>query len=854
MSTRPNLAQRAGRWSAEHRRIAILGWLALVIASLLIGGAVGTKHLAREDLGSGESRHADQILAHAGFNKLASEEVLIQSQAPGLTANDLAFRAGIDDVVVQLRRFPTVTDIRPPTAPQNQRQISRDGRSALVQFDIRGDEDQAKDRVGPILDAVARLDRAHPRLLIEEFGDASANKALSKAFQDDFRKAEFLSLPITLAILLVAFGALVAAGIPLLLGLSAVAITLGLLAPLSQAFPVDEAISSVILLVGLAVGVDYSLFYIRRERDERAAGRGKEAALDLAAATSGRAVLVSGCTVMLAMAGMYVTGNATFQSFATGTIMVVAAAVIGSVTVLPALLSLLGDRVNKGRVPFLHRLHRHGAESGFWAAIVGRVLRYPVLSVVAAGALLLVLALPTLRLHTVNSGVQGLPRGLPVMQTYDRIQKAFPGQPISALIALEAPNVRTPQVAAAIQQLRTRAVATGLMREPVTVVDSGDGTVARISIPLVGNGTDERSNSALRALRDDIIPQTLRRVPGAEAPVTGLTANSFDFNELMKARAPWVFAFVLSLAFLLLLVTFRSIVIPAKAIALNLLSVGAAYGVLVWIFQDGHFETLLGFRSMGGITSWLPLFLFVILFGLSMDYHVFILSRVREGYDRGMSTEEAVSHGIRATAGVVTSAAVVMVGVFAVFATLSSIDFKQMGIGLSVAVLIDATIVRAVLLPASMKLLGNWNWYLPSWLEWLPRVAPELEAPVAAAVPQGSSRLSMEADRHDEQISLALAGELDLETAPQFRERLAGVEDGAQTLIVDLRRVTFMDSSGIGELLGAHQRARRAGRRLVVLRTDGTTVDRVLHLSSVDRMVETAAAPPEEVGAMSDEG
>jgi anti-anti-sigma factor len=854
MSTRPNLAQRAGRWSAEHRRIAILGWIAVVIASLLIGGAVGMKHLAREDLGSGESRRADQILAHAGFNKLASEEVLIQSQAPGLTVDDPAFRAGIDDVVVRLRRFPTVTNIRPPTAPQNQRQISRDRRSALVQFDIRGDENQAKDRVGPILDAVAQLDRAHPRLLIEEFGDASANKALSKAFEDDFRKAEFLSLPITLAILVVAFGALVAAGVPLLLGLSAVAITLGLLAPISQLWPVDEAISSVILLVGLAVGVDYSLFYIRRERDERAMGRGKEAALDVAAATSGRAVLVSGCTVMVAMAGMYVTGNSTFQSFATGTILVVAVAVIGSLTVLPALLSALGDRINKGRVPFLNRLHKQGAESGFWSATVGAVLRRPVVSVLAAGGLLVLLALPTLRMHTVNSGVQGLPRDLPVMQTYDRIQKAFPGQPISAVIAFRAPDLTSPRVAAAIRELRTRAVATGLMREPVTVLPSPDRTVAQISIPLVGNGTDERSNDALRALRDVLIPQTLERVPGAEAPVTGLTANSFDFNELMKARAPWVFAFVLSLAFLLLLVTFRSIVIPAKAILLNLLSVAAAYGVLVWVFQDGHFESLLGFTSMGGITSWLPLFLFVILFGLSMDYHVFILSRVREGYDRGMTTEEAVSHGIRATAGVVTSAAVVMVGVFAIFATLSSIDFKQMGVGLSVAVLLDATLVRAVLLPASMKLLGNWNWYLPSWLEWLPRVAPAIEAPAAtpAAVPQRPSRLSIDIDRRDERLSLALQGELDLETTPQFRERLAGVEDQAPTLIVDLRRVTFMDSSWIGELLGAHQRARRAGRRLVVLRTSGTPIERVLHLSSMDRMVETAAAPPEEVGATPD--
>jgi anti-anti-sigma factor len=846
MPPRPNLAQRAARWSARHRRVAILGWLALVIVSVLIGGALGTSHIADEDLGSGESRQADRILADAGFNDRASEQVLIQPQGASLTVRDPAFRAGVNDVVVRLRRFPTITDLKSPLARGNEGQVSRDRRSALVLFDIRGDAETAKDRVGPILDAVAQLDRAHPQLRIEEFGAASADKALSKAFQDDFRKAEFLSLPITLVILVLAFGALVAAGLPLLLGLSAVAITLGLLAPVSRIFPVDEAISSVILLVGLAVGVDYSMFYIRRERDERAAGRGKEAALDLAAATSGRAVLISGLTVMVAMAGMYVTGNATFQSFATGTIMVVAVAVIGSLTVLPALLSKLGDNVNKGRVPFIGRRRKPGTESGIWAAIVGRVLRHPWISVVLAGGLLVVLAIPTLRLHTANSGVQGLPRDLPVMQTYDRIQKAFPGQPLAAVIALKAPDVTTLQVTAAIRELRNRAVATGLMSDPVTIVNSRDRTVAQVNVPLAGDGTDDTSNRALETLRNDVIPQTVGRLPGAQAPVTGLTAGSFDFNELIKSRAPWVFVFVLSLAFLLLLVTFRSIVIPAKAIILNLLSVGAAYGVLVWIFQDGHLESLLGFTSIGGITSWLPLFLFVILFGLSMDYHVFILSRVREGHDRGMITDEAVSHGIRATAGIVTSAAVVMIGVFSIFATLSSIDFKEMGVGLALAVLIDATIVRAVLLPASMKLLGDWNWYLPSWLRWLPEVAPE---PTFHHVPElYPSRLSVGVEREDARVSLALRGELDIETAPQFRERLADAEQDAKTIVVDLREVTFMDSCGIGELAGAQQRAHRDGRRLVVIRDHGTPIDQVLHVSELHHMLETTADPA-EIGA-----
>jgi RND superfamily putative drug exporter len=407
---------------------------------------------------------------------------------------------------------------------------------------------------------------------------------------------------------------------------------------------------------------------------------------------------------------------------------------------------------------------------------------------------------------------------------------------------LRTDDVRSLQSTAAIRELRNRAVDTGLMRDPVITVNSRDGTVAAINVPLAGDGTDDTSDRALRALRDDVIPATVARLPNAEAPVTGLTAGSFDFNELMKERAPWVFVFVLSLAFLLLMVTFRSIVIPLKAIVLNLLSVGAAYGALVLIFQDGRLESLLDFTSIGGITSWLPLFLFVILFGLSMDYHVFILSRVREGFDRGMSTEEAVSHGIRATAGVVTSAAAVMVGVFSIFATLSSIDFKEMGVGLALAVLIDATIVRAVLLPASMKLLGDWNWYLPSWLQWLPHVTPE-EGPRASPSTGERADLQVDVAGEGEHVTLVLRGELTLETAPHLRDALETHERDARTVVLDLRDVAFVDSSGLGELLGAHQRGQRHGRRVLLARRPGSQVAQVLDISGLGTTIETVDDP-----------
>jgi RND superfamily putative drug exporter len=825
-----NLALRAARSSARHRRKAILGWLGLVVVAIFLGGAIGLNIIDDEDLGNGESRTAERILADAGFDERHAEQVLIQTRGATPTADDPAFRAAVADVRRALDGFDDVTDIQTPYTAANAGQISEDRLSALVTFEIRGTDDEAEDRVEPITDAIVEVQARHPALLVEEFGDASANKAISEAFEDDFRKAETLSLPLTLLILVVAFGALVAAGVPLLLGLSAVAIALGLLAPISQVVPVDEAISSVILLVGLAVGVDYSLFYLRRERDERRAGRSPEDALEAAAATSGRAVLISGCTVIIAMAGMFITGNSTFTSFGLGTILVVAVAIVGSLTVLPALLSKLGDRVDKGRIPFLQRLRSEDPEAGFWGRIVDTVLRRPLVWAVAATALLVVLAIPVFGMHTANSGVNGLPRDIEVMQTYDRIQAAFPGGPLPAIVAVRAENTRSPEVANAIRRMRAAAVETPEMQEPVTITYSPDRTVAEVSIPVSGNGTDDLSERAVNRLRDEVIPQTLGRVPGVEAPVTGLTASSMDFNDQMRDRAPWVFVFVLTLAFLLLMVSFRSIVIPLKAVILNLLSVGAAYGVLVWIFQEGHLESLLGFTSIGGITSWLPLFLFVILFGLSMDYHVFILARVREGHERGMSTSEAVSHGIKSTAGVVTSAAAVMVGVFAIFATLSSIDFKQMGVGLALAVLIDATIVRAVLLPATMKLLGDWNWYLPSWLEWLPRVAQAEDAY------DPSAPFCVHERFEDGAVRLVVEGDLDLATAPKLRRCLEEVEEHekAETIIVDLRETGFMDSSGMAVLVAANQRARRRGARFVVVRGPGTRVAAVLSAAALD--------------------
>ncbi len=718
-----NLAARAGRWSASHWKTATFGWIAFVIVALVLGGAVGTKQLTDSEATPGESGRAERILEE-GFDERAEELVLVESTT--LTTKSPAFRAAVEDVVRRVAATGVAVDVQSPLHPANADQISADGRSALVSFDIRGDPETAPDRIEPVVDAVEQAQSAHPGLTIGSFGEATADKEIDESVGKDLERAGLLSLPVTIVILTVTFGALVAAGIPLLLALTGVIATIGLLALPSQLWPVDDNVSAVVLLIGLAVGVDYSLFYLKREREERAAGRSERAALEAAAATSGRAVLISGLTVMVAMAGMFLTGDKTFGSFAMATIMVVAIAVLGSLTVLPALLSRLGDGVNRVRVPLLHRLQR--PQGGrIWGWTLDRVLRRPLVAATVSAGVLVALALPALGMKTVVPGVEALPQNLGAVQVYNRLQDSFPGEQTPAIVVVEAPSIDEPHVEAALADLRRQGVASGATHQPITTKINSDRTVARIDMPIAGTGSDETSSAAIATLRDEVIPATVGKLNGVEVAVTGETAISEDFASAMQGKAPLVFAFVLAFAFLLLLIAFRSLVIAVKAVVLNLLSVAAAYGVLVLVFQHGWGSNLLGVEYTGGVMAWLPVFMFVILFGLSMDYHVFILSRIREAYDRGMRTDDAIAFGIKTTAGVVTSAAIVMVFVFSIFATLSLIMMKQFGVGLATAVLIDATIVRGVLLPATMKLLGEWNWYLPRWLSWLPRV--KLEGP-----------------------------------------------------------------------------------------------------------------------------
>jgi uncharacterized membrane protein YdfJ with MMPL/SSD domain len=713
-----NLAARMGRWSAGHWKAATFGWLGLVVVAFAIGGQVGTKQVDPNTAGPGESGRMDRIL-DSGFKLPANESVLIQSRSA--RAGAPAFDSAVADVVARLSKQAAVQNVRSPLDRVNAGQIAKGGHAALVEFEIRGEKNKAGDKLDPILKSVDDAQRAHPALFVGEFGDASAVKGVDTAFANDLKTAGVFSVPLTLIILVFAFGALVAAGIPLLLALTAVFATFGLLALPSHLLPLAPEALAVVLLVGLAVGVDYSLFYLRREREERAAGRSERAALEAAAATSGRSVLISGLTVMVAMAGLFLTGDATFASFGYATMMVVAVAMLGSLTVLPALLSRLGDGVDRLHVPLVGRLRRDTGEPRVWGAIVERVLRRPLLSAVVAGGLLLALAAPALQLHLAKPGPDTFPKSLSIVKTYDRMQQSFPGKALPANVVVKAPDVNAPTVRNAINRLERLALASGRAREPITIEQNREGTIANITVPIAGTGTDTASNASLALLREEIVPETVGGLANTETGVTGLTAEWKDSQEQLKSKLPLVVAFVLLFAFGLMLVAFRSIVVAIKAIVLNLLSVAAAYGVLVLVFQHGLGKGLLGFSSTAGIDPVVPLLLFVILFGLSMDYHVFIVSRIRENFDRGASMDDAIVRGIKSTAGVVTSAALVMVAVFSIFATLSMLFFKQFGVGLAVAILIDATLVRAVLLPATMKLLGERNWYLPKWLQWLPQ-------------------------------------------------------------------------------------------------------------------------------------
>ncbi|KND32678.1 MMPL family transporter [Streptomyces acidiscabies] len=735
-------AARAGGWSARHRWAAVGIWVLFVVLAMGVGSAMGRADVGDSDDLKGETHTAATIIKDSGIEEPAGETVLLQAKGGQLKATDAEFRQAVQAVIGAVEKTGLVTDV---TSPYDTDTVSKDGRSALVQFDMRGDAETAGDRVEPVLKTVAAVQQRYAdSLRIEEIGSASMKKTFSDAFGDDFKQAEYSAVPVALGILLIAFGALVAALLPVALALTAIMATMGLMGVVSHLKPMSDTADSVMLLVGLAVGVDYCLFYLRREREEREAGRDPQTALRIAAATSGRAIVVSGVTVCVAMAGMLFTGLAEFEAMGLASLMVVAVAMVGSVTVLPALLSLLGGRVEKGRLPFLRRRSGHGrgvSENRFWSAVLKRVLARPWVSVAVAGGALLAIAAPALGMKTQNLTLEKeFGDRLPIVQTFVRVNEAFPGGTAPAEVVVKAKDISAPEVRSALEQFKAEAVASGASRGPVEIKVHQRQNLAYVYVPLVGGSDLDEAGKSLVKLRDEVRPATLGKVAGVQAPVTGEVAGSHDFNEQLVGSVAPVFAFVIVFAFLLMLVSFRSLTVAITSIALNLLSVGAAYGILVAVFQHGWGASLVGAEGVGAIVTWLPLFLFVILFGLSMDYHVFVVSRIREARMRGRTTRDAITHGVVTTAGVVTSAAVIMVAVFAIFGTLSMQSMKQMGVGLAAAVLIDATVIRGVLLPAVMALLGERNWYLPKWLRWMPDLTHDESAEAVAGAAAGEEK------------------------------------------------------------------------------------------------------------------
>ena len=738
--------RRIGRWSATHPWRALTIWFVFVAVCVALGAAAGTTTLS--DGAVGESAQGSAVMDQQGLGGAPREYAYIHSTV--LVSSDPRFAAAVRDV----RR--RIMALGLPVSETT----SSDRRSVLVsavpgQPANPAEASKLDTAMTSVPAAVAAAARAHPGLAVAETGDNSASDAQNRIVNDNLHRVGLLAIPVTLVVLLLAFGSVVAALVPLLLGLTAVAAGLGLLGPISHAFPVQNSAQTVILLIGLAVGVDYALFYVTRSRQERRAGAALHEALETTARTSGRTVVISGSIVAVAIAGMFLPGLKVLNGIAAGTIAVIFCAVFGSVTVLPAILALLGPKIDAGRVRPPGRRGRGGPRR---PSLADRVLRRPLAAAGLVTALLLALAYPALSLHMAQPSPIALTApDDPALQTLAAVQSTFPSAGEPAYVVVQIPARERAALRRELAQLEALAAGDKIAHPPFQITSNGGHTAAALTLPLTGNGANPASRQAVQTLRHTLIPQTVGHIAGARAYVTGRTAGDVDFTGQVRVGLPYAVAFVLVLAFGLLMAAFRSVVVPLTAVVLNLLSVAAAYSVLVAVFQHTWAEPVLRFRSNGTITAWLPLFLFVILFGLSMDYHVFILSRIKEAVTNGEPTRDAIRHSIGRTAGVITAAALVMVCVFALFGTLASLDLKQAGVGLAVAVLIDATVVRCMLLPATMTLLGDRNWYLPRWLARMPRLGLEAPSPTSTTLPC-PARPTQPHTGHGDQIPTRAAG------------------------------------------------------------------------------------------------
>ncbi|MFG2810626.1 MMPL family transporter [Streptomyces massasporeus] len=701
---------RVASWSAAHPWRAIVGWFVFVALCLGASAAIGTNSATTEDYRVGKAGKAEAIATEGGLQRRPVEQIVIDSRSGTLDVS--AARAAAADVTARMKRLPEVDRVEKPV-------LSRNGKVLMVEVVMAGEELAARKKVDPLVEQTEAVQKAHPGLRVAETGGPSMSKGLDEQRSDDLAFSEMLTLPVTIITLMIAFGSVIAAGVPVLLALSSIAAAMGLSALASHALPDAGVGNNIILLIGLAVGVDYSLFYLKRDREERARAGGQldsQAVVELAAATAGRAIVVSGLAVIVSTATLYLATDVIFSSLATGAIIVVTVAMASSLTVLPALLAKLGARSERRRARRAARGKRAGGQGGtstVWNALLRPATRRPGITLLVSVLVMLGLAAPALDLKLSVLGRDTFSRDIPAVQTYDRLTGAFPERLVQHQVVVRADADRSPQVVRAMRDLGRQAqadpmFARGTVADPVS---SSDRRITSLTLSVPFKPSSPQALQSLDRVRDDLLPATVEKVPGAEAYVTGDIARDADYLDHQNSKLPLVVGFLLLVTFAVTVLAFRSVVIGLLGTALNLLSAASAFGLLVLVFQGHWAEGILDFHSTGAIGARVPLFLFVILFGLSMDYQVFVVSRIREAALRGVPTRKAVLDGIGSSAGVVTSAAVVMVTVFASFVFLTLVEMKQMGFVLAAAVLLDAFIVRIMILPSALTLLGDASWW-----------------------------------------------------------------------------------------------------------------------------------------------
>jgi uncharacterized membrane protein YdfJ with MMPL/SSD domain len=712
------MTERLARWSSRRAWLTISAWVVALVISFgaigtLLGDALSTE---AEVTGVTESQRAEELFFErfppdpTDFERQISEVVVVRGASPD-RAEALAEElraAGASHVI---------------TPAEDERLVSEDGDAFGLLLALGPD---GEDDVDGIVAAVERVG-AEPGVEAGVTGELTLDADFNQLSQDDLKTGElYFGIPAALVILLLVFGAVVAGVVPLVFALVSIVVALALTALVGQVFELSVFVTNMLTGMGLALGIDYTLFILSRYREERSQGREKPDAIATAGATASRAVLFSGLAFVLAMTGMLLVPSSIMRSLAAGAILVGIVSVIAALTLLPAVLSLVGDRVNKLRIPYFGRSVGAQAESRFWNRIIGFVMRRPVASLVVTVVLLLAAAIPVFGLKTGSSGISTLPDRFASKQGFELLNEEFPGQTTDPVLIVVDGDADSPQVQAAVRRLETELAERPMFGDPVRMDDAERTTV--LTVPIAGDAVSEPAIEAVRDLRTEIVPEAFAGVQ-AEVLVGGDTAVELEYHDTMDTWLPRVFVFVLGLSFILLTIAFRSIVVPATAIVMNLLSVGAAYGLLVLVFQEGVGNEVLGFQQVDHIEAWVPLFLFSVLFGLSMDYQVFLLSRIRERFSQTGDNRHAISFGVGSTGRLITGAALIIIAVFWGFAMGDLVMFQQMGFGVAVALLLDATLIRSVVVPATMALIGRWNWYLPSWLRWLPDVHVEGEEP-----------------------------------------------------------------------------------------------------------------------------